>query len=74
MTRKGTTKDCFGGDKKLGRPVPAPEKTAELADIGTARTAEDVSLFGGVPDLISDRTASGSPAFKGQSGGLRPME
>ncbi len=59
---------CFAKSKKLAKPNPEPEKPAEPEEIGKARAAEDEELFGGVPDLRTDRSISSGGAGAGGAG------
>lgn len=43
---------------KLDDPTPPPEETADPTKIGDKRQAEDKTLFGGVPNLRVDRSAT----------------
>lgn len=45
-------------DTKMAKEIATPEKTAEPTEVGTARTAEDEALFGGIPDLRVDRSVA----------------
>lgn len=45
-----------------------PEQTATPQDVGQARQQENQSLFGGVPDLRIDPSASSGGAVAGGSG------
>lgn len=50
---------CLGNlFKKTPGKLPDPEKIAEPTAIGDARKAEDTALFGGVPNLRVDRSAT----------------
>lgn len=62
-----------GGDKQEAlKPMPEPEETAEPDEVGAARKAEDEELFGGVPELRVDRSATaGGVAASGS--GLKVM-
>jgi hypothetical protein len=61
-----------GGDQKVVKDMAEPEKTAEPDEVGAARKAEDEELFGGVPELRVDRSAtSGGVAASGT--GLKVM-
>lgn len=60
---------CFAPKSpKVGKDTAQPEKTAEPVDIGDARTKEDNTLFGGVPDLRVDRSATTGGAAAGGAG------
>lgn len=58
----------FGRKMKLSRPIAAPKKTAEPAEVGSARKKEDGELFDGVPQLRVDRSATGGGAGAGGAG------
>lgn len=50
---------CFVKTPKtstVNQKVPEPEQTAEPTEVGSARDAEDDTLFGGTPDLRVDRS------------------
>lgn len=55
-------------DKKLANPIAQPEKVATDQEIGEARVAEDEALFGGIPDLRVDRSATSGGVATGGSG------
>lgn len=57
---------------KVGGPQPLPEKTATPENVGDPRKVEDQALFGGTPDLRTDRTAA-TPAIASQGTGLKVM-
>jgi hypothetical protein len=61
---------CFipKNDASVAKPIAEPEKTAEPPAIGDARKAEDEALFGGVPDLRVDRSATSGGATAGGTG------
>lgn len=59
---------CFPKQKKLPKPTAEPEKPADPPEVGEARKAEDEQLFGGVPDLRTDRSALEGGAGAGGSG------
>lgn len=67
---------CFVPKKPnttLPKEQSQPEAVATPDEIGASRKAEDQTLFGGVPDLRVDRSATGGGATAGGSG-LKVME
>lgn len=64
---------CPPKPPKLADPLPPPEKTAEPAEIGSLRKAEDETLFGGVPDLRTPTTPAltASTGLAGARGGMK---
>lgn len=55
----------FGKQKDVPKSIPAPAKSPEVPEVGAARKAEDDALFGGVPDLRVDRSATGGGVATG---------
>lgn len=49
----------FPKAKTIPKDLPPPSKAPDVPEVGAARTAEDNALFGGVPDLRVDRSATG---------------
>lgn len=55
---------CFPKKQNLPAASPPPEKPPEPAEVGSARKAEDQALFGGVPNLRTDRSTVGQGAVE----------
>lgn len=55
-------------DPKVPAPTPEPQKVADPQQIGSARKAEDQTLFGGIPDLRVDRAAAPAALNTGGAG------
>lgn len=62
---------CFmpkAKQQKVPQEQKQPEPIANPDEVGEARIAENDALFGGVPDLRVDRSATGGGATSGGAG------
>lgn len=64
---------CFAPkpNKTVNQQVATPEKVTEAPEVGSARKDEDEDLFGGVPNLRTDRTTP--PQVSNAGSGLNLM-